>query len=329
MPRPVAGSVVFEAASFGILFVVFMSIFVWGASIFFAQYRTPADAIEISVVGKQWMWKLQHPTGQREINELHVPMGRKVKLTMTTEDVIHCFYVPAFRVKADVVPGRFTTLWFEATKPGRYRILCTEYCGTNHSGMGGWVEVMEPEDYQNWLGGNANQVSPIVAGEALFQSQGCTSCHGAASEGLRCPPLVGLFGKQVQFADGSSATADESYIRESIINPQAKIVQGYPNIMPTYQGQLTEEQLLQLVSYIKSLAPAQTDGINATAPARSNNPSVGVASEQGLGASSPDSLRSNPVGATPQGNSGSITGRSNSNTGISSGGSRDRLPENR
>lgn len=306
VPQPVAGSVILEGGSAFVLFIVFITFFVWGASVYFAQYRVPQDALEVSVVGKQWMWKLQHPTGEREINELHVPIGRKVKLTMTTEDTLHSFYVPAFRMKMDVVPGRFTNAWFEATKTGRFRIFCAEYCGTNHSGMGGWVEVMEPEAYQEWLGGNANQESPLAAGQQLYQSQGCNTCHGANAEGGRCPPLVGLFGKQVQFADGTTATADESYIRESIINPAAKIVQGYPNIMPTYQGQLTEEQLLQLVSYIKSLAPAQTDGINATAPARSNNPQTGVAT--------PEVQGTNPLSATAPSSSqgGSSTGSTNS-----------------
>ena len=277
------------------------------------------------MIGKQWMWKMQHPTGEREINELHVPLGRKVRLVMTTEDTIHSFFVPAFRMKMDVVPGRFTTAWFEATKPGRYRLFCAEYCGTNHSGMGGWIEVMEPEAYQNWLGGNANQVSPIEAGKQLYQSQGCAACHGANAEGGQCPPLAALFGKQVAIDSGSTVTADESYIRESIINPGAKIVRGFGNLMPTYQGQLTEEQLLQLVAYIKSLAPAQTEGINTTAPARENNPSTGVASPEGLGASRPDSLRSNPVSATSQGGSQIRSG--STAAGNSNRGSRSARPE--
>lgn len=300
IPRPVAGSVVFETLCTGFMFVTFLSMFAWGAIVYFDQYNAPAEALDISVVGKQWMWKFQHPTGQREINELHVPIGRKVKLTMTTEDVIHSFFVPDFRIKYDVVPGRYTIAWFEATKTGRYHIFCAEYCGTNHSGMGGWVEVMEDRDYQNWIAGNLNQVSPIVAGQQTFQSVGCTSCHGNAGEGGRCPTLIALYGKPVKLQDGSTVTADESYIRESILNPAAKIVAGFEQpIMNSYQGQLTEEQLLQLVAYIKSLAPAQTDGTNTTtAPARENNSSSGAASPAGQGATTPDSRRANPPSPT-------------------------------
>src|SRR3954470_9343677 len=179
IPRPIEGSFKLETLWAVVPLIIAMTFFVWGAKLYFAQYRPAQNAIEVYVVGKQWMWKFQHATGQREINELHVPVGRKVKLIMTTEDVIHDFFVPAFRTKADVIPGRYTTVWFEATKPGRYHLFCAEYCGTNHSGMGGWVYVMEPTDFDQWLAGDANQESPIVAGQKLFQSQGCVSCHGA------------------------------------------------------------------------------------------------------------------------------------------------------
>jgi cytochrome c oxidase subunit 2 len=313
IPRQVAGSIKLETAVNSFVFLVFMSIFVLGAYLYFVLYRTPANAMEIHVVGKQWMWKFQHPTGNREINELHVPTGTKIKLVMTTEDVIHSLFFPAFRVKSDVVPGRYTTAWFEATKEGTYHIFCTEYCGTNHSGMGGRVIVMKPTDYQDWLSGNANQVSPVEAGRELYTNLGCATCHGANSEGGRCPPLVGLFGKQVALTGGTSVTANEEYIRESILNPAAKVVAGYPLIMPTYQGQLTEEQLLQLVTYVKSLAPQATDGIDTTAPARSNNPRGGSLTQEGQGAASPDSFRANPIGATPPGNaSGTGTGATGS-----------------
>jgi cytochrome c oxidase subunit II len=299
IPRPIAGSIKLETMWTVIPFLIAMSMFVWGASVYFAQYRPPASAMEIYVVGKQWMWKFQHSTGQREINELHVPVGRKVKLTMTTEDVIHSFFVPAFRLKTDVIPGRYTTFWFEANKPGRYHLFCTEYCGTNHSGMTGWVVVMESTDFDNWLSGSANQESPVAAGQKLYQTLGCASCHGANGEGGRGPSLVGLLNSEVQLEGGQTVRADEAYIRGSILNPSQQIVAGYQNIMPTFKGQVNEEQMLQLISYIKSLSPNQTSGVPTTAPARSNNPRTGAATPEAQGASNPDEQRSNPVGATP------------------------------
>jgi cytochrome c oxidase subunit 2 len=234
-------------------FIIAMSIFAWGAQLYFEQSRPPKNTDEVYIVGKQWMWKIQHTTGQREINELHVPVGRKIKLIMTAEDTIHDFFVPAFRIKADVVPGRYTSEWFEATKPGTYHLFCAEYCGMNHSGMIGSVIVMEPTDFDNWLSGNASQQSPALAGQQLFQSLGCVSCHGANGEGGRGPVLAGLFGRPVFLNTGQSLRADEAYIRESIVNPQAKLVSGFGPIMPTFQGQVSEEQLLQIIAFIKSL----------------------------------------------------------------------------
>jgi cytochrome c oxidase subunit 2 len=200
------------------------------------------------------MWKLQHPGGKQEINELHVPVGQPVKLTMATEDVIHSFFVPAFRVKQDVVPGRYTTLWFEATRVGEYRLFCAEYCGTLHSAMGGRVVVMEPADYQSWLSGGEPTESPVVAGARLFEQRGCKSCHQVAS-GQRGPALEGLLGSTVRLAGGDAVVADEDYLRESILTPNAKLVEGYRPLMPTFRGQLSEESLLQLIAYIKSLSP--------------------------------------------------------------------------
>jgi len=259
IPRPIEGSTKLETLWSVIPLLIAMSFFVWGASIYYRQYRPPKNALEVYVVGKQWMWKFQHATGQREINELHVPVGRKVKLIMATEDVIHDVFIPAFRIKADVVPGRYTTEWFEATKPGRYHFFCAEYCGMNHSGMGGWVVVMEPTEYENWLSGNANQMSPAAAGQQMFESLGCASCHGANAEGGRGPALLGVFGSNVTLNGGQTVKADEAYIRESILNPQAKIVTGFGPIMPSFQGQVNEEQLLQVVAYIKSLSTAKTE----------------------------------------------------------------------
>jgi cytochrome c oxidase subunit 2 len=259
IPRPIEGSTKLETLWSVIPLVIALSIFAWSAKVYFQQYRPPKNAIEIYVVGKQWMWKFQHTTGQREINELHVPVGRKVKLIMTTEDVIHDVFVPAFRIKADVVPGRYTTEWFEATKPGRYHLFCAEYCGMNHSGMGGWVVVMEPTEFDNWLSGNANQMSPAAAGQQLFDTLGCVSCHGANGEGGRGPALTSLYNTQVHLTNGQTLIADEGYLRESILNSQAKITAGFGPIMPTFQGQVNEEQVLQLVAYIKSLSTAKPE----------------------------------------------------------------------
>jgi len=253
IPRPIAGSHKLEILWSVIPFIIAMSMFVWGAQIYFQNSRPPKNANEIYVVGKQWMWKIQHSTGQREINELHVPAGRKIKLIMTSEDTIHDFFIPAFRIKADVLPGRYTTQWFEATKPGTYHLFCAEYCGMNHSGMIGSVIVMQPTEFDNWLSGNASQQSPAVAGQQLFQSLGCVSCHGANGEGGRGPALAGLFGSKVFLSNNQTLTADEAYIRESIENPTAKVVSGFNPIMPTFQGQVTPEQLIQIISFIKSL----------------------------------------------------------------------------
>ena len=259
IPRPIEGSTKLETLWSVIPLLIAMTIFFWGAKVYFAQYRPAKNAIDIYVVGKQWMWKFQHATGQREINELHVPVGRKIKLIMTTEDVIHDLFVPAFRTKIDVVPGKYTTEWFEATKPGRYHFFCAEYCGMNHSGMGGYVVVMEPAEYENWLSGNAGQASPAAAGRGFFESLGCASCHGANAEGGRGPALLGVFGSKVVLNNNQSVTADEGYLRESILNPQAKIVTGFGPIMPSFQGQLSEEQLLEVVAYVKSLSTAKPE----------------------------------------------------------------------
>ena len=266
IPRPVAGSHKLETIWTIIPFVIAMTMFFWGATVYFEQYKPPENAIEVYVVGKQWMWKLQHATGQREINELHVPVGRKVKLIMTTEDVIHDFFVPAFRTKADVVPGRYQTLWFEATKPGRYHLFCAEYCGMNHSGMTGSVIVMEPREFDDWLSGNTGNMTPAAAGQQLYQTLGCASCHGASGEGGRGPALAGTFGTNVQLQNGQSVRVDEGYIRESIVNPQAKLVVGFGPIMPTFQGQVGEDQLVQLIAYIKSLQPSGQMPVTAPSP---------------------------------------------------------------
>jgi cytochrome c oxidase subunit II len=265
IPRPVRASHRLEGIWVGVPFVVAMGIFVWGADIYYRMYRPPGEAIDIYVVAKQWMWKFQHLDGHREINELHIPVGRKVKLTMTTEDVIHSFFVPAFRVKMDVVPGKYSTVWFEPTKAGRYHLFCAEYCGTSHSGMIGWVDVMEAPEYQAWLSGGAAGGSLAEAGARLFEQLACNTCHKSDDTG-RGPALEGIYGKPVQLAGGQEIDADESYLRESITNPKAKLVAGYEAIMPTFQGQVSEEQLLQLLAYIRSLANVQGPPRQSGAP---------------------------------------------------------------
>ena len=272
IPRPIAGSHALETLWSVIPFVIAMSIFVWSAGLYFHQFRPPKNAIEVYVVGKQWMWKFQHATGQREINELHVPVGRKVKLIMTSEDAIHDFFVPAFRVKNDVVPGKYTALWFEATKPGRYHLFCAEYCGMNHSQMGGWIVVMEQTEFNDWLGGNVSQQSASATGQQLYQTLGCASCHGNNGEGGRGPALLGVFNSNVQLSTGQAVRADESYIRESILNPQAKLVGGFGPIMPTFQGLVNEEQIVQLLAYMKSLSSQP-----AAAPAAQASPKPSAA----------------------------------------------------
>ena len=261
-PRPIHGSTVLELTWTLIPLGIVMVIFLWGAEVFFAMARVPPASMDIYVVGKRWMWKTQHMTGQREINELHVPVGVPVKLTLTSEDVIHSFFVPAFRMKKDVVPGRYVTTWFQATRTGTYHLFCAEYCGTKHSGMIGTVTVMEPAAFQTWLSGGATGTSLAAAGEKLYQDLACITCHRADSEG-RGPRLEGVFGHPVSLAGGERVIADEAYIRESIVNPAARIVAGFQPVMPTYQGLVSEESLMQLVAYIQSLGGPATAGPGA------------------------------------------------------------------
>jgi cytochrome c oxidase subunit II len=246
------GGLLLEVTWTVIPLLITMVIFGWGASVFFAMTHPPDDTLNIYVVGKQWMWKFQHLDGQREINELHVPVGRNIRLIATSEDVIHDVFVPAFRVKADVIPGRYVTLWFRPTKAGRYHLFCAEYCGTKHSGMTGEVIVMERTEYQAWLGGGVQGGSMADAGQKLFVDLACNTCHRPDAQG-RGPVLDGLLGKTVALQGGGTVVADEAYLRESILNPSAKITNGYQPIMPTFQGLVSEEQLLQLIEYVKSL----------------------------------------------------------------------------
>ncbi len=274
-PHPVQidGSLPLELAWTLIPLGICMIFFAWGSLIYFQEARPPRGAMEVYVVGKQWMWKFEHETGQREINQLHVPIGRDVKLVMSSQDVIHDFFVPAFRVKADVLPGRFTELWFHPTKAGTYHLFCSQYCGTDHSAMIGQVIVMEPVAFQAWLNAGENMGTLAANGQQLFQQLGCATCHRSDTQG-RGPNLAGLFGKPVMLDDGRTVTADENYIRESILNPGAKIVSGFKPIMPSFQGQVSEESLGALVAYIKSLAHPQPNGPGSNRPPAPETSSV-------------------------------------------------------
>jgi cytochrome c oxidase subunit II len=252
----VHGGLLLELAWTFVPFVVAMVIFFWGAKVYFVMASPPAETLNIYIVGKQWMWKVQHTTGQREINQLHVPVGRPVKLIMTSEDVIHNFSIPAMRVKADVIPGRFVQIWFEPTRPGTFQVFCAEYCGTQHSGMIGQVVVMEATAYQTWLSGGAPEGSLASTGERLFGDLACNTCHRPDSRG-RGPVLQNVFGRPVQLHDGTVVMADENYVRESILTPAAKLIAGYQPVMPAFQGLVSEEQLLALIEYVKSLSTQQ------------------------------------------------------------------------
>lgn len=254
----IKGSLALELAWTFIPLVLALVIFIWSARVYVAIYQTTGDATEVYVVGKQWMWKLQHPGGQREINELHIPVGVPVKLTLTSEDVIHSFYVPAFRVKQDALPGRYTQLQFTATRTGTYRLFCAEYCGTNHSQMIGTVYVLDPARYQEWLVEQA-EGSLALEGRKLFLQLRCYYCHGPQAQAY-APVLEGLYGKRVLLEGGRTVLADENYLRESILEPKAKVVAGFQPIMPTFKGQVSEEDLVKLLAYLKALRPGETPG---------------------------------------------------------------------
>jgi cytochrome c oxidase subunit 2 len=254
---PITGSVPLELGWSLIPFVISIGIFVWASVVFFHIVRAPDQTLDVYSTGKRWMWRFQHIDGQLEINELHVPVGRAVRVVFTSEDVLHDLFIPAFRVKADAVPGRYSAIWFEPTKVGEYHLFCAEYCGTRHSGMIGTVYVMEQADYQTWLGGGTATAGGSLQqrGEALFTQLACVTCHLPDGSG-RGPSLVGLYGSQVTLDDGAVVTADESYLRESILTAQAKTVKGYERLMPTFQGLINEEGVAALIEYIKSMQPA-------------------------------------------------------------------------
>jgi cytochrome c oxidase subunit 2 len=255
-PKEIEGSFPLEVLWTAIPTLIVALIFIWSSTLYFQNAEAPKGSLEIFVTGKQWMWKVEHPEGQREINELHVPLGEPVKLTMTSEDVIHDFFVPAFRVKKDVLPGRYTTLWFQATKVGTFHLFCAQYCGAFHAGMIGSIIVQEPDEYERWLAGGTPGESMEQAGAKVFQANGCPTCHLADGTGL-APSLLGVYGNPVKLTTGETVTADDAYVRESIVAPAAKIVLGYKPIMPSFQGQLTEEQLNDVIAYVRALGKAQ------------------------------------------------------------------------
>ncbi|HEX4029646.1 MAG TPA: cytochrome c oxidase subunit II [Terracidiphilus sp.] len=248
----IEGSTLLEATWTIIPLGLFLVMFVWGALIYFRVYTPPANAMNIYVVGKQWMWKVEHPGGQHEIDSLHIPVNQPVQLTLISQDVFHSFSIPAFRVKREAIPGRYTSEWFEATKTGTYHLFCTQYCGTNHSQMIGDVVVMTPEDFRKWLAGSTSGNSLAQDGERLFASLSCNACHNSRPD-ARGPNLVGVYGNKLTLSTGQTVTVDDAYLRQAILDPAQNITQGYTPIMPTYQGQISEEGVFALVEYLKGL----------------------------------------------------------------------------
>jgi cytochrome c oxidase subunit 2 len=248
----IEGSTLLEATWTIIPLAIFLVCFVWGALLYFRIYNPPINAMNIYIVGKQWMWKAEHPGGQHEINALHVPIGRPIQLTMVSQDVFHSFSIPDFRVKREVIPGRYTTVWFNATTAGTYHIFCTQYCGTQHSGMIGEVTAMTPEDYEKWTQESTSGMSLAQNGERLFASMGCNSCH-SGNAAARGPNLAGVYGSKLQLANGSQVLVNDAYLRDAILNPSQHVTAGFAPIMPTYQGQISEDGLIDLVEFVKSM----------------------------------------------------------------------------
>jgi len=239
----IEGSTLLEATWTLIPLGIFLVFFVWGALLYFRIYNAPPNSMNVYVVGKQWMWKVEHPGGQHEINEMHIPEGVPIQVTLISQDVFHSFSIPAFRVKREAIPGRYTTVYFQATKPGKYHLFCTQYCGTDHSAMGGWVYVMTPADYNKWKAGNTSGASLAQNGERLFAVMGCNACHTGTSQ-ARGPNLYGLYNTRVRMNDGSTMIANDAYLREKILNPSLHVPAGYVPIMPTFQGQISEDALI-------------------------------------------------------------------------------------
>jgi cytochrome c oxidase subunit 2 len=248
----IEGSTLLEATWTIIPLGLFLICFVWGALLYFRIYNPPVNSMNIYIVGKQWMWKAEHPGGQHEINALHVPTGQPIQLTMISQDVFHSFSIPDFRIKREVIPGRYSTVWFEATTPGTYHLFCTQYCGTNHSAMIGEITVLSPADYRKWTEESTSGMSLAQNGERLFASMGCNACH-SGNAAARGPSLAGVYGSKLQLTNGSQVLVNDAYLRDAILNPSEHITAGYAPIMPTYQGQISEDGLIDLVEYVKTL----------------------------------------------------------------------------
>jgi cytochrome c oxidase subunit 2 len=249
--------------------VIFIGLFIWGALVFAKASKPPPGSLPIYVVGLQWYWDVRHENGRQEIGDLHVPVGQPVQLIMTSTDVIHDYFIPAFRIKRDVLPGKYTTQWFTATKPGKYRIFCNQYCGTKHGLMTGYLYAMQPEDYETWLstsGGGPPVESLAQSGARLFRQYSCSGCHGANSS-VHAPSLTGIYGHPVPLQGGEFVTADDQYLRDSILKPDSQIVAGYKAIMPSFQKQISEQDVIALVAYIKSLSqPPASAGASSSKP---------------------------------------------------------------
>jgi cytochrome c oxidase subunit 2 len=301
----VEGSTLLEATWTIIPLGLFLMMFVWGALIYFRVYTPPPNAMNIYVVGKQWMWKVEHSGGQHEINALHVPAGRAVQLTLISEDVFHSLSIPAFRVKREAIPGRYTTVWFEATTPGTYHLFCSQYCGTNHSQMTGDVVVMTPEDYRKWLAGSTSGASLAQNGERLFASLSCNACHNARPD-ARGPSLAGVYGSRLTLANGQAITVDEAYLRQAILNPSQHVIQGYAPIMPTYQGEISEEGVIALVEFIKQLDSnyriQQTLNTTELPPENEGNAAPAAPAAKGRATHAPAPRPPASQGTTPPGN---------------------------
>jgi cytochrome c oxidase subunit 2 len=248
----IEGSTILEATWTIIPLGLFLIVFVWGGFLYFRIYDPPTNAMNIYIVGKQWMWKAEHPGGQHEIDALHIPVGQPVQLTMISQDVFHSFSIPDFRVKREVIPGRYSTVWFQATDPGTYHIFCTQYCGTLHAGMIGEVTAMTPADYKKWLDESTSGTSLAQNGERLFASMGCNACHNGNAT-ARGPNLAGVYGSKLTLTDGSQVVVDDAYLRDAILNPSEHVTAGFAPIMPTYQGQISEDGLIDIVEFIKQL----------------------------------------------------------------------------
>jgi len=236
--------------------ILVMIVFAWGFNAYMRLNIVPKDALEIKVTGQKWFWSFDYPEGASSVNELVVPVDRPVKLLLSSKDVIHSFYVPDFRIKMDVLPNRYTITWFQAKNVGTYNLFCAEYCGRGHSEMIGTVKVVNEREFADWIeagSGSGEGVSPLELGAQLYKSKACYTCHTTDGGPKVGPSFKGIFGHETELESGGKVKVDENYIRESILEPRAKVVKGFQPVMPTYQGLLKDKQIDALIAYIKSL----------------------------------------------------------------------------